>query len=241
MAIVYEQVENALSVIKSGQTIMVGGFGLIGAPLTLIEGLTEKDVDGLTIISNNLGEAGEGLGVLLRQKKIRKAIGSYFTSNREVGEAYQRGEIDLQLLPQGTLAEAMRAGGAGIGGFYTKTGVGTELAIGKEVREIDGEPYVFERPLRADVALIRAHKADTLGNLIYYKTARNFNPVMATAADFVIVEVDEIVSAGELSPEEIVTPHLFVDRLIVAKKILTKEGVVHRKQSARVNCEACCK
>lgn len=240
MAIVYERVENALSEIKSGMTIMVGGFGLVGAPLTLIEGLTRKDVDGLTIISNNLGEAGEGLGVLLRQRKIRKAVGSYFTSNREVGEAYQRGEIDLQLLPQGTLAEAMRAGGAGIGGFYTKTGVGTELARGKEVREINGEPYLFEQALRADVALIRAHKADTLGNLIYYKTARNFNPVMATAAELVIAEVDEIVVAGELSAEEIVTPHLFVDRLIVAKKILTKEGVVHRKQCVRVDCEACC-
>lgn len=240
MAIVYEKVENALSGIKSGMTVMVGGFGLVGAPLTLIEGLTGKDVEGLTIISNNLGEAGEGLGVLLRQRKIRKAIGSYFTSNREVGEAYQRGEIDLQLLPQGTLAEAMRAGGAGIGGFYTKTGVGTELAIGKEVREINGEPYVFEQALKADIALIRAHKADTLGNLIYYKTARNFNPVMATAADLVIAEVDEIVGVGELSAEEIVTPHLFIDRILVAKKILTKEGVVHRKQCARVDCEACC-
>lgn len=219
---------------------MVGGFGLVGAPLTLIEGLTGKDVDGLTIISNNLGEAGEGLGVLLRQRKIQKAIGSYFTSNREVGEAFQRGEIDLQLLPQGTLAEAMRAGGAGIGGFYTRTGVGTELAQGKEIREINGEPYVFEQALKADVAIIRAHKADTLGNLIYYKTARNFNPVMATAADLVIAEVDEIVAAGELSAEEIVTPHLFVDRLIVAKKILTKEGVIHRKRCARVDCEACC-
>ncbi|WP_414714835.1 CoA transferase subunit A [Sporosarcina koreensis] len=228
IAIVYERVENALSPIKSGMTIMVGGFGLVGAPLTLIEGLTRKDLNELTIISNNLGEAGEGLGVLLRQRKIRKAIGSYFTSNREVGEAYQRGEIDLQLLPQGTLAESMRAGGAGIGGYYTKTGVGTELALGKEIREINGEPYLFEQALRADVALIRAHKADTLGNLIYYKTARNFNPVMATAADLVIAEVDEIVGVGELSAEEVVTPHLFVDRLLVAEKILTKEGVVYR-------------
>lgn len=207
---------------------MVGGFGLVGAPLTLIKGLTQKDINELTIISNNLGEPGEGLGVLLRQQKIRKAIGSYFTSNREVGEAYQRGEIDLQLLPQGTLAESMRAGGAGIGGYYTKTGVGTELTQGKEIRELNGEPYVFEQALKADVALIRAHKADTLGNLVYYKTARNFNPVMATAADLVIAEVDEIVGAGELSAEEIVTPHLFVDRLLVAKKILTKEGVVYR-------------
>lgn len=238
VAIMEECLENILSTVKSGQTIMVGGFGLIGAPLTLIDGLTRKDVSDLTIISNNLGEAGEGLGILLRQRKIRKAIGSYFTSNREVGEAYQRGEIDLQLLPQGTLAEAMRAGGAGIGGFYTKTGVGTDLAFGKEEREIDGERFLFEKALRADVALIRAHKADTFGNLVYYKTARNFNPIMATAAEVVIAEVDEIVAPGELSAEEIVTPHLFVDRIIVAKKLLTKEGVVYRKCS-RINCTAC--
>ena len=228
MAVIHEWVQDALSDVKSGQTIMVGGFGLIGAPLTLIDGLTRKDVGGLTIVSNNLGEAGEGLGILLRQQKIRKAIGSYFTSNREVGEAFKQGEIDLQLLPQGTLAEAIRAGGAGIGGFYTKTGVGTELAKGKEEREIDGVPYLLEKALRADIAIIRAHKADTLGNLIYYKTARNFNPLMATAANLVIAEVDEIVAPGELSPEEIVTPHLFVDRLLVAKKVLTKEGVVNR-------------
>lgn len=238
MAIMEECLENILSTVKSGQTIMVGGFGLIGAPLTLIDGLTRKDVSDLTIISNNLGEAGEGLGTLLRQRKIRKAIGSYFTSNREVGEAYQRGEIDLQLLPQGTLAEAMRAGGAGIGGFYTKTGVGTDLALGKDEREIDGERFLFEKALRADVALIRAHKADTFGNLVYYKTARNFNPIMATAAEVVIAEVDEIVAPGELSAEEIVTPHLFVDRIIVAKKLLTKEGVVYRKCS-RIDCTAC--
>ncbi|GEN83161.1 hypothetical protein SLU01_14730 [Sporosarcina luteola] len=228
MAVIHEWVQDALSDVKSGQTIMVGGFGLIGAPLTLIDGLTRKDVGGLTIVSNNLGEAGEGLGILLRQQKIRKAIGSYFTSNREVGEAFKQGEIDLQLLPQGTLAEAIRAGGAGIGGFYTKTGVGTELAKGKEERQIDGVPYLLEKALRADVAIIRAHKADTLGNLIYYKTARNFNPLMATAANLVIAEVDEIVAPGELSPEEIVTPQLFVDRLLVAKKVLTKEGVVNR-------------
>lgn len=235
MAMRFDSVESVLSGVESGQTIMVGGFGLIGAPLTLIDGLARKDVSDLTVISNNLGEAGQGLGVLLRQQKIRKAIGSYFTSNREVGEAFQRREIDLQLIPQGTLAEAMRAGGAGIGGFYTKTGVGTQLADGKEEREIDGERYLFEPAIRADVALIRAHKADTLGNLIYYKTARNFNPIMATAANLVIAEVDEIVAPGELSAEEIVTPHLFVDRLLVAQKLLTKEGVVDRECS-RLDC-----
>ena len=222
----HQNVDSALEPVKSNQTIMFGGFGLVGAPLTLIDGLTKKEVTGLTIISNNLGEKGKGLGILLNQKKIKKGIGSYFTSNRDVGDAYQRGEIELQLLPQGTLAESMRAGGAGLGGYYTKTGVGTELAIGKEEKEINGIRYIFEHALRADVALIRAWKADTLGNLVYYKTAQNFNPVMATAADVVIAEVDEIVEPGELSPEEIVTPHLFVDGLLIAEKILTKDGVI---------------
>ncbi|MFL0361994.1 CoA transferase subunit A [Bacillus sp. PK3_68] len=226
MAKIHEDIKQALSCVQSGHTLMVGGFGLIGAPLTLIDGLAERDVSNLTIISNNLGEVGRGLGILLRQNKIRKAIGSYFTSNREVGDYYQKGEIELQLLPQGTLSESMRAGGAGIGGYYTKTGVGTELAKGKEEREINGVKYIFEPAIRADVALIRAHKADTLGNLVYYKTARNFNPLMATAADIVIAEVDEIVEPGELSPEEIVTPHLFVDGIVKAQKILTKAGVV---------------
>ncbi|MFY0802259.1 CoA transferase subunit A [Peribacillus frigoritolerans] len=225
MTKVHQDIEAALSCVKNGHTLMVGGFGLIGAPLTLIDGLAKKDVAGLTVISNNLGEKGKGLGVLLSQKKIKKAIGSYFTSNREIGEFYQRGEIELELLPQGTLAESIRAGGAGIGGYYTKTGVGTDLAKGKEEREINGATYIFEPAIRANVALIRAWKADTLGNLVYYKTARNFNPAMATAADVVIAEVDEIVEPGELSPEEIVTPHLFVDGIIKAKKILTKEGV----------------
>ncbi|PWA08029.1 succinyl-CoA--3-ketoacid-CoA transferase [Pueribacillus theae] len=228
MSKIKSNVQEALSCIKNGDTIMVGGFGLIGAPLTLIDGLTKKDVKDLTIISNNLGESGKGLGILLNQNKIKKGIGSYFTSNRDVGDKYQNGEIELQLLPQGTLAESMRAGGAGIGGYYTKTGVGTQLAEGKEEREINGVNYVFEPALTANVALIRAHKADTFGNLVYYKTAQNFNPVMATASDIVIVEIDEIVQPGELSPEEIVTPHLYVDYIVEAQQVLTKEGVVQK-------------
>ncbi|WP_409367681.1 CoA transferase subunit A [Lysinibacillus sp. 38-6] len=223
---IYESVEQALSCVESGQTIMVGGFGLVGGPLTLIDALVELEINDLTIISNNLGEKGKGLGKLLEQKKVKKAIGSYFTGNRDVGEAFQRGELEIELLPQGTLAESIRAGGAGIGGYYTKTSVGTDLAKGKETKLINGEEYVFEQALKADVAIIRAHKADRLGNLVYYKTARNFNPIMATAAKTVIVEVDEIVAAGELSSDEIITPHLFIDRVIVAQKILTKEGVV---------------
>lgn len=228
MSKITDSIEEALSYVESGNTVLVGGFGLIGAPLSLIEGLTEKDVKDLTIVSNNLGESGKGLGILLNQNKIKKGIGSYFTSNRDVGDKYQKGEIELELLPQGTLAESMRAGGAGLGGYYTTTGVGTDLAKGKEEREIDGVSYIFEKAIRADVALIRAHKADTLGNLVYYKTARNFNPLMATAAKKVIVEVDEIVQPGELNPEEIVTPFLYVDVIIKAQQILTNEGVVNR-------------
>lgn len=223
---IYDSAEQALDCVETGQTIMVGGFGLIGAPLTLIDALVERDATELTIISNNLGEQGKGLGKLLQQKKVKKAVGSYFTSNRDVGDAYQRGEIEIDLKPQGTLAESIRAGGAGIPGYYTKTSSGTDLAKGKETKEFDGEEYVLERALKADVAIIRAYKADKLGNLVYYKTARNFNPLMATAAKTVIAEVDEIVEVGELKRDEIVTPHLFVDRIVLAKKILTKEGVV---------------
>jgi len=228
MSKVMDNIQDALSVVKSGDTVLVGGFGLIGAPLSLIDGLTEKEVTDLTIVSNNLGESGKGLGILLNQNKIKKGIGSYFTSNRDVGDKYQKGEIELELLPQGTLAESLRAGGAGLGGYYTTTGVGTDLAIGKEEREIDGVQYILEKAIRADVALIRAHKADTLGNLVYYKTARNFNPLMATAAKKVIVEVDEIVEPGELNPEEIVTPFLYVDVIIKAQQVLTKDGVVSK-------------
>ena len=226
MTKVMDNIQEALSFVESGHTVLVGGFGLIGAPLSLIDGLTEKDVKDLTIVSNNLGESGKGLGILLNQNKIKKGIGSYFTSNRDVGDKYQKGEIELELLPQGTLAESLRAGGAGLGGYYTTTGVGTDLAKGKEEREIDGVKYILEKAIRADVALIRAHKADTLGNLVYYKTARNFNPLMATAAKKVIVEVDEIVKPGELNPEEIVTPFLYVDVIVEANQVLTKEGVV---------------
>jgi 3-oxoacid CoA-transferase subunit A/3-oxoadipate CoA-transferase alpha subunit len=205
----------ALAKVKPGDTVMVGGFGLVGAPLTLIAALLDSsDAGDLTVISNNLGEPGRGLGRLLPTRRVKKAVGSYFTSNREVVEAHLRGEIEVELLPQGTLAEAIRAGGAGIGGFYVRTGAGTLLAEGKEQREIDGLQYLFQLPLKADVALIRAAKADLAGNLVYARTARNFNPDMATAARTVIAEVDEIVDIGQLDPNEIATPHLFVDALV---------------------------
>jgi len=226
MSKLIQSVTEALKPLQSGQTILVGGFGLIGAPLTLIDELTKTDVNNLTVISNNLGESGKGLGIVLNQNKIKKAIGSYFTSNRDVGEKYLKGQLEVELLPQGTLSESIRAGGAGLGGYYTPTAVGTKLAEGKEERIIDGKHYIFEKALRGDIAFIRAHKADTLGNLAYYKTARNFNPIMATAASYVIAEVDEIVQAGELNPEAIVTPHLYVDAIILARHILTREGVV---------------
>jgi 3-oxoacid CoA-transferase A subunit len=211
-------VEEAAALVGPGSTVMVGGFGLVGSPLTLIEALlSSENARDLTTISNNVGEPGKGLGRLLLEGKISRAIGSYFTSNPDVMERHLDGELEVRLVPQGTLAEAIRAGGAGLGGFYTKTGVGTDLAEGREVREIDGELYLFEKPLRADIALIRAHRADTLGNLTYYKTARNFNPDMATAAEVVVAEVDEIFEAGTLDPEHVVTPHPYVDYVVRAE------------------------
>lgn len=208
--------KEAINKIKSGDHVLVGGFGVCGTPFTLIDTITEtKNLKDLTIISNNLGEEGKGLGKLLITKQIKKAIGSYFTTNRDAVKAWKNGELEIELIPQGTLAEAIRAGGAGIAGFYTKTAVGTKLAEGKEERVFDGERYLFVRGIRGNVALIKAFKADTLGNLIYSKTARNFNPMMATAADLVIAEVDEIVEAGSLDPESIVTPHLYVDFIVL--------------------------
>ncbi len=215
-------IADALNAVRPGATLMVGGFGLVGAPLALIEGLlVHPGARDLTVISNNLGEPGRGLGRLLLDGRVRKAIGSYFTSNPDVVAAYQEGRLEVELLPQGTLSEAIRAGGAGIGGFYTRTAWGTALAEGREERVIGGEPHVFYEALHADVALVRAQRADELGNLVYSKTARNFNPDMATAADVVIAEVDEIVPVGALDPEEIVTPHLFVDAVVLSGKALS--------------------
>lgn len=203
-----------------GASVMVGGFGLVGKPLTLVSALNASPFRDLTILSNNLGEPGRGLGQTLRLGKIRRAIGSYFTTNPDVGRAHAAGKLEVTLLPQGTFAEAMRAGGAGLGGFYTPTGVGTSLAEGKEVRELGGKLYLLEEAITADVALVRAHKADRLGNLVYYATARNFNPVMATAARKVVAEVDEVVETGALDPELVATPHLYVDHLVLAKERL---------------------
>lgn len=209
------EAEEAVQHVKTGDTVMVGGFGLVGAPLTLIDALAEhSDATDLTIVSNNIGEPGRGLGKLLRQGRIRHGISSFFTSNPEAVAAVNAGEIEATLVPQGTFAEGIRAGGAGIGGFYTPVAAGTLLAEGKEERVIDGVPHVLESPIRADVALVYAARADLLGNLWYRHTARNFNPLMATAATVTIAEAGEIVAVGELEPESIATPHLYVDHLV---------------------------
>ena len=208
------------TVLFDGATVMVGGFGLAGAPLTVVSALNASAVRDLTIISNNLAETGVHLGRTLLLGKIRRAVGSYFSTNPDVGRAHAEGRLEVTLVPQGTFAEAIRAGGAGLGGFYTPTGVGTLLAEGRETREIGGRRFLFQEPITADVALVRAHKADVLGNLVYRETARNFNPLMATAARIVVAEVDEVVPRGELDPEQIVTPHLYVDHLVLAKERL---------------------
>ena len=207
--------EEAVQLVKTGDTVMVGGFGLVGAPLTLIDALVEhSEATDLTVVSNNIGEPGRGLGKLLRQGRIRRGISSFFTSNPEAVAAVNAGRIEATLVPQGTFAEGIRAAGAGLGGFYTPVAAGTLLAEGKEERTINGVPHVLESPIHADVSLIYAARADTLGNLWYRHTARNFNPLMATAGRITIAEAGEIVSVGELEPESVATPHLYVDHLV---------------------------
>lgn len=216
--------QEAALLIKENASLMVGGFGMTGNPVYVLHALAERDVGGFTYIANNVGEAGLGGGRLLRNGQLKKAIGSFFTSNPEAVAAAQNGDIEFELIPQGSLAEAIRAGGAGIGGFYTLTAHGTVIAKGQESKTINGKNYVLVPALRADVALIRAHKADTAGNLVYRMTERNFNPAMAMAADLVIAEVEEIVAVGELEPDEIVTQGNFVDYLVEAKVTLEDLG-----------------
>ncbi|GIO24148.1 putative succinyl-CoA:3-ketoacid coenzyme A transferase subunit A [Oceanobacillus sp. J11TS1] len=207
------------NLIKDGDTLLVGGFGLSGTPFTLIDELAKLDKKKLTVISNNLGEKDKGLGILLHTGCLKKAVGSYFTSNRDAVNEWSKGNLEIELVPQGTLAERIRCGGAGIAGFYTKTAAGTKLAEGKEERVFDGETYILEKAIKGDVSLIKALKADTKGNLVYDHTGRNFNPVMATAGKIVIAEVQEIVEAGELSPYEITTPHVYVDYLVMSNYV----------------------
>jgi 3-oxoacid CoA-transferase subunit A len=201
--------------LEDGITLAVGGFGLCGIPEALIAALRDSGVKQLTVISNNAGVDGFGLGQLLQTRQIRKMISSYVGENKEFERQYLSGELELEFTPQGTLAEKLRAGGAGIPAFFTRTGYGTLVAEGKETRQFDGEWYVMERGLRADVALVKAWKADTAGNLIYRKTARNFNPMMATAGKVCVAEVEHLVPAGELDPDHIHTPGIYVKRLVV--------------------------
>lgn len=214
----------AARLVKDGDVIMAGGFGMTGNPVHLLHALAETGVRGLTYIGNNVGEKGLGGGRLLRNGQLVKAIGSFFTSNPEAVAAAQSGAIQVQLLPQGSLAEAIRAGGAGIGGFYTPTAHGTVIAEGSDVRDFDGERQVFVRALRAHVAFVRAWRADTAGNLVYRLTEQNFNKAMATAADLVVAEVEEIVPVGTLDPNEIQTPGAYVDYLVQAHTTLEDLG-----------------
>jgi len=212
---IYPDAETALSgLLRDGMMILAGGFGLCGIPEALIEATRKSGVKNLTVVSNNAGIDGAGLGVLLETRQIRKMIASYVGENKLFAQQYLAGELDLEFNPQGTLAERIRAGGAGIPAFFTKTGVGTMIAEGKEVREFDGETYVMERGLTGDLAIVHAWRGDTEGNLVYRKTARNFNPVMATAGKVTVAEVEHLVPAGEIDPDHIVTPGIFVQRIV---------------------------
>lgn len=210
----YEALEGLLF---DGMTIMAGGFGLCGIPEHLIVALRDSDVKNITVISNNCGIDDFGLGILLQTRQIKKMISSYVGENKIFEQQYMSGELELEFCPQGTLAERCRAGGAGIPGFYTKTGVGTVIAEGKEHKEFNGETYIMETGLVADLSLVKAWKSDPEGNLVYRKTARNFNPMMATAGKTTVVEVEELVNLGDFDPDNIHTPGIFVDRFIVGK------------------------
>ncbi len=209
-------VEEAVAGIADGATVMIGGFGRAGQPVELIDALIAQGASDLTIVNNNAGNGDEGLGALLATKRVRKIICSFPRQHDSwvFDGLYRAGEIELELVPQGNLAERIRAAGAGIGAFFSPTGVGTQLAEGKEIREIDGRTYALEYPIKADVALISAYRGDRWGNLVFRETARNFGPIMATAAATTIVQVDEIVPLGTLDPESVVTPGIFVDRVV---------------------------
>ena len=231
---VYPDATAALAgLLKDGMMIMAGGFGLCGIPESLILAIRDAGVKDLTVVSNNAGIDGVGLGLLLDTKQIRKMISSYVGENKTFAQQYLAGELEIEFNPQGTLAERIRAGGAGVPAFFTKTGVGTQIADGKEVREFDGNMYVMERGLVADLAIVHAWKGDGEGNLVYRKTARNFNPMMATAARTTVAEVENLVEPGSIDPDHIVTPGVFVQRMIHvpnAKKHIEQRTVRKRGQ-----------
>lgn len=220
----------AVSRITDGATVLIGGFGNAGQPMELIDALLESGATGLTVVNNNAGQADAGLALLIKERRVAKIICSFprQSDSWHFDEAYRAGEIELELVPQGNLAERLRAGGAGIGGFFTPTGYGTQLAEGKEVREIDGTRYVLEAPIRGDVALIKAYAADRHGNLVYRKTARNFGPVMAAAAATTIVQVDEV-REEPIDPEHVVTPGIYTDTVV---RIDTESGEKERAERA---------
>lgn len=240
MGKIYADVTSALEGLTfDGMTVMSGGFGLCGIPENLIAALRDSGVKGLTVISNNAGVDGFGLGQLLGTRQIAKMISSYVGENKEFERQYLAGELQLEFNPQGTLAERIRAGGAGIPAFFTATGVGTLVAEGKEVRNFDGRDYVMETGLIADLAIVKAWKADERGNLVFRKTARNFNPMMATAGKVTVVEVEEIVPVGSLDPDHIHTPGIYVDRLVqtVSEKRIEQRTVRQRAASAAAGSE----
>jgi 3-oxoacid CoA-transferase subunit A len=231
---VYPDARAALAgLLKDGMMIMAGGFGLCGIPESLILAIRDAGVKNLTVVSNNAGIDGVGLGLLLDTKQIRKMISSYVGENKTFAQQYLAGELEIEFNPQGTLAERIRAGGAGIPAFFTRTGVGTQIADGKEVRDFDGDMYVMERGLVADLAIVHAWKGDTEGNLVYRKTARNFNPMMATAARVTVAEVENLLEPGKIEPDHIITPGVFVQRIIHvanAKKHIEQRTVRKRSQ-----------
>jgi 3-oxoacid CoA-transferase subunit A len=214
MGKVLTSADEAVAQIHDGATLMVGGFGVCGNPENLLKALYARGTRNLTVISNNAGIDDFGLGPLLRARQIRKMVATYVGENKEFERQYLAGELEVELVPQGTFSERIRAGGAGIGGFYTPTGYGTLVAEGKETRTIDGRSYVLEYPLKADFALVRAWKGDQAGNLVYRKTARNFNPMMATAGTVTLAEVEQLVSPGEIAPDAVHTPGIFVQYIV---------------------------
>ncbi len=231
---VYSDATSALAgLLHDDMTIVAGGFGLCGIPENLIDAIVESGVKGLTVVSNNCGVDGWGLGKLLDRKQIRKMVSSYVGENKEFARQFLSGECEVEFNPQGTLAERIRAGGAGIPAFFTKTGVGTLVAEGKEHREFNGETYVMERGIVTDLAIVKAWKGDRVGNLVYRKTARNFNPVAATAGKVCVVEVEELVEPGQLDPDCIHTPGIYVDRIIQGRNYEKRiEQLTVRKRAA---------
>ena len=213
--VVANAAEALADVVANNQTVAVGGFGLCGIPEALIDALKDTGVTGLTCISNNAGVDGFGLGKLLETKQIKKMIASYVGENKEFERQYLNGELEVELTPQGTLAEKLRPGGAGIPAFFTQTGVGTLIAEGKEVRDFDGRPHILEMSLTADIALVKAYKADKAGNLVFRKTARNFNPECAMAGKFTIAEVEQVVEIGEIDPDDIHLPGIYINRVVL--------------------------